>query len=188
MKKEAIRGMIFQSIEAHRSVDGLVDQIDEAANLMIQSINQGNKIISCGNGGSAAQAQHFSAELVGRFEKERKSLPSISLTTDTSNLTAIGNDYGYDQIFKRQLASLGTKGDVLICLSSSGNSPNLTEAINEAKTNGFKVINLLGKDGGRMKGSGDLDIIINSENTARIQECHILILHILAKLVEDSII
>ncbi len=183
---DQIKEMIKQSIETHGEVLNLTEQIGQSANLMISSLKQGNKIISCGNGGSAAQAQHFSAELIGRFEAERQSIPSISLTTDTSNITALGNDYGFNTIFKRQIESLGKTGDILICLSSSGNSENLIQAIQEAKSKNIKVINLLGKDGGNMRYLGDINIIISSQNTARVQECHILILHILAKLIEDS--
>lgn len=184
---EEIKSMISESIETHKLVHNLAEDIEKASIILIESLKQGNKIISCGNGGSAAQAQHFSAELVGRFEAERQAIPSISLTTDTSNITAISNDYSYDLVFKRQLESLGKPGDILICISSSGNSQNLIEAINLARSKNIKIINLLGKDGGRMKNSGNLDLIIESQNTARIQECHILILHILAKILEDSL-
>ncbi|MAG02272.1 phosphoheptose isomerase [Candidatus Pacearchaeota archaeon] len=179
--------MIFHSIEAHKLLSDLVDKIEDASNLISTAISQGNKVISCGNGGSAGQAQHFSAELIGRFEKERSALNSISLTTDTSNITAIGNDYGYENVFKRQLQGIGKPGDVLLCLTSSGNSQNLIEAINHAKLNGIKVVNLLGNDGGKMNGLGNANIIIPSENTARVQECHLLILHIFAKLIEYTI-
>lgn len=180
-----IREMINDSIKTHMLVNNFVEEIEKAIEIMINSLKQGNKILSCGNGGSAAQAQHFSAELVGRFEAERKAISSISLTTDTSNITALGNDYGFETVFKRQIEALGNQGDVLICLSSSGNSQNLIEAILEAKSKNIKIINLLGRDGGKMKRVGDVDIIIPVQNTARIQECHILILHIFAKLIED---
>ena len=186
LERSSIKDQINQSIEAHKTILDLEDQIQDTANLIINALKNGKKVLSCGNGGSAAQAQHFSAELVGRFEKEREGIPSISLTTDTSNLTAIGNDYGYNAIFKRQVESIGKPNDILICLSSSGNSENLIQALEEAKKKDIKTINLLGKDGGKMKNLADIDIIIDSENTARIQECHILILHILAKLIEDS--
>ena len=186
MSLETIKNMIDNSIETHKKVLDLVEDIEKASQILISSIKQGNKILSCGNGGSASQAQHFSAELIGRFEAERFALPSISLTVDTSNLTALGNDYGFENVFKRQVEALGNPGDVLLCLTSSGNSQNLLEAISMARLKKMKIINLLGKDGGKMKNMGDLEIIINSQNTARIQECHILILHILAKLVEDA--
>ena len=186
MKKEAISEMIFDSIETHKTLQDHVDNIDLASDILISTLKQKNKILICGNGGSAAQAQHFAAELIGRFESERKSIPCISLTTDTSNITAIGNDYGFTNIFKRQIESLGNENDVLICLTTSGNSQNLVEAINQAKQNNLKIINLLGKDGGLIKNTGNLEIIIKSHNSARIQEAHILILHIFAKLIEES--
>lgn len=163
----------------------LTDLIENAAKILIDAIKGGNKILVCGNGGSAAQAQHFSAELVGRFEAERNAMPAISLTTDTSNITALGNDYGFDYVFKRQVEALGKDGDVLFCLSTSGNSKNLIDAIPEARRKNMRVINLLGKDGGKMKGLGDLDLIVDSNNTARIQECHLLTIHMLAKILED---
>lgn len=186
MDGEKIREVISESIVVKERLHANVGEIIKSVEIMMDSLKNGKKIISCGNGGSASQAQHFSAELVGRFEKERKALPSIAITTDTSNLTALGNDYGYDVVFKRQVESLGNEGDVLICLTSSGNSQNLIEAVNEARRKKMKIINLLGKQGGKMKGTGDVDIIIPSNNTARIQECHLLILHIFAKLLEDS--
>jgi len=185
MKKEAITGMIFDSIETHKTLQDHVNNIDLASDILISTLKQNNKILICGNGGSAAQAQHFAAELIGRFESERKSIPCISLTTDTSNITAIGNDYGFDKIFKRQIESLGNENDVLICLTTSGNSQNLVEAIIQGKKNNLKIINLIGKDGGLIKNTGNLDIIIRSQNSARIQEAHILILHIFAKLIEE---
>ncbi|HJZ18761.1 MAG TPA: SIS domain-containing protein [Candidatus Nanoarchaeia archaeon] len=186
MGGEKIREIISDSIMINEKLHSHAEEILKSAEIMIYSLKNGNKIISCGNGGSASQAQHFSAELVGRFEKERKALPSIAITTDTSNLTALGNDYGYDIVFKRQIESLGGEGDILVCFTSSGNSQNLIEAINEAKKKKMKIINLLGKGGGKMKGTGDIEIIVQSDNTARIQECHLLILHIFAKLIEDS--
>jgi D-sedoheptulose 7-phosphate isomerase len=179
--------MIEKSIEVHQSLAIQSEDIKKAAEMLVSALKEKNKIFICGNGGSAAEAQHFSAELIGRFEKERTALPCIALTTDSSNLTALGNDYGFDTIFRRQIEALGNKNDVLLCLSSSGNSNNLIEAVAQAKNNNMKVINLLGKNGGKMKQSGDIDIIIASDNTARVQECHLLILHIFAKIIEDSI-
>ena len=186
MSIEAIKKMIDDSIETHKTIHNQAEKIKKASEIIITGLKQGNKILSCGNGGSASQAQHFSAELVGKFEAERSAISSISLTTDTSNLTALGNDYGFNTVFKRQVEALGNPGDVLLCLTSSGNSQNLLEAISMAQSKDMKIINLLGRDGGKMKNMGNLDIIINSQNTARIQECHILILHIIAKLVENA--
>jgi D-sedoheptulose 7-phosphate isomerase len=135
------------------------------------------KILIAGNGGSAAEAQHFSAELIGRFVKERRALPAIALTTDTSNITAIGNDYGYDRVFERQIYGLGNAGDVLVVLSTSGNSPNLLKACVAAKERNMKIIGLLGKDGGKLKDLCDFPIIIPSQSSARIQEMHLFIIH-----------
>jgi len=181
-----IKKMIDQSIETHTQVHELSNDIEKATKVMISSLKKGNKIMICGNGGSAAQAQHFTAELIGRFEADRKPIPCISLTTDTSNLTAIGNDFDFDLIYKKQVEALAKPGDILICLSTSGNSRNLIEAANKIRN--ITVINLLGRGGGKMKDTGDINIIINSQNSARIQECHILILHIFAKLIELSYI
>jgi len=181
---EIINEIINDSIETHKLMPQFKESIEKATNIMISALKKGNKIMICGNGGSASQAQHFAAELVGDFETKRKGIPSISLTADTSNLTSIGNDYGFDYVFRRQIEAIGKSGDILICLSTSGNSRNVIKAIEKIKN--IKVINLLGKDGGKMKGSGDIEIIIPSNNTARVQECHILILHIWAKLIEDA--
>lgn len=165
-------------------VETLISDIIKASNIMINALRNGNKIITCGNGGSASQAMHFTGELVGRFLKERKPLASVCLNTDVVNMTAVGNDYGYDKIFRRQIEAIGKAGDVLVCFSTSGNSENLLQAVRNIK--GINVINLLGKGGGKMKYKGDVDIIIRSNDTARIQECHLLILHILAKLIEND--
>lgn len=186
MHSEKIKELISDSIEAIKTVDNLVEDIEKAAEMMIDSLNQGNKILTCGNGGSAAQAQHLASELIGRFEAQRKAISSISLTTDTSNLTSIGNDYGFISIFKRQIEAIGKENDVLFCFTTSGDSPNIIEAINTAKLKKMKIISLLGREGGKTKGTGNIDIIVPLKNTARIQECHTLILHILSKLIEDS--
>jgi len=186
MKRE-ISGMIDGSLDSVVKVRGIMPQIEKAAKIMIDCLKKGNKIMACGNGGSSLQAMHFTGELVGKFESEsKKALAGLCLNTDVGNMTAVGNDYGYELIFKRQIEGLGRKGDVLLCFTTSGNSENLIEAINKIK--GIKVINLLGRDGGKMEGIGDVDIIVDSDSTARIQECHLLILHILAKLIEDEFV
>ncbi len=185
MKRE-ISEMIDGSLDSVVKVRWLMPQIEKAAKIMIDSLKNGNKIMSCGNGGSASQAMHFSGELVGKFLVDRRPLASVCLNSDITNMTAIGNDYGYDQIYKRQVEGIGKKGDVLVCFTTSGNSENLLQAVKNIK--GIKVINLLGKDGGKMKGTGDVDIIVYSEQVPRIQECHLLILHILAKLIEDEFV
>ena len=159
-------------------------EIIQAGNLLSEVINQGGKILVCGNGGSAADSQHFAAEIIGRFEKERKALPAIALSTDTSILTAVANDYAYDDIFSRQVEGLGQPGDILIGISTSGNSPNVLKAIRKAGTMGLKTIGLLGKKGGEIRDAVDKVVVVPHDVTARIQEAHILILHFWASLVE----
>jgi len=153
-----------------------------AVEKMYQAVNSGGKILACGNGGSAADAQHFAAELVGRFERERKELGAIALTTDTSILTAIGNDYGYDEIFSKQVRALGKPEDILLAISTSGNSKNVIFAIEAAKKIGMEVIALTGRGGGKMNellGQQDIHLCVPSDRTARIQETHLLLLHCL---------
>jgi D-sedoheptulose 7-phosphate isomerase len=156
--------------------------IASAVELMYASISQGGKILACGNGGSAADAQHFAAELVGRFERERRELGAIALTTDSSILTAIGNDYGYDEIFSKQVRALGKSEDVLLAISTSGNSKNVILAIEAAKKIGMKIVAFTGKGGGQMRevlGKEDIHLCVPSDRTARIQETHLLLLHCL---------
>ena len=152
-----------------------------------ESLAKGGTILWCGNGGSAADSQHLAAEFVGRFKKDRKALRSIALTTDTSVLTCIANDYSYEDIFSRQLEALARTGDVLIVISTSGNSENILRALKTAKELGVKTIALLGKDGGLAEAHADLAIVIPSVSTARIQEAHILIGHILCDLIEQEL-
>lgn len=182
--KEDILEMVNDSVINVEKVKNLIPEIRKTADIMINALKKGNKIITCGNGGSASEAMHFSGELVGKFLIDRKPLASVCLNTDITNMTAIGNDYGYDKIFKRQIEAIGKSGDVLVCFSTSGNSENLIQAVKNIKE--INVINLLGKGGGRMKGTGNVDIIVESNEVPRIQECHLLILHILAKLIEDA--
>jgi|TARA_Y100000034_G_C6904003_1_gene418927 D-sedoheptulose 7-phosphate isomerase len=184
--KAEISEMIDGSLDNMVKVRELMPQIEKAAKIMIDSLKNGNKIMACGNGGSAAQAMHFSGELMGKFLVDRKPLASVCLNSDITNMTAIGNDYGYEQIYRRQVEGIGRKGDVLVCFTTSGNSENLVQAVKNIK--GIKVINLLGGGGGKMKDRGDVDIVVDSDDTPRIQECHLLILHILAKLIEDEFV
>jgi len=151
------------------------------------SLKEGGALFWCGNGGSAADSQHLAAELVGRFKKDRKALRSIALTTDTSVLTCVANDYSYEDIFSRQLEALASGGDVLVAISTSGSSENVLQALKVAKKLGVKTIALLGKDGGQAKALVDLAIVIPSDSTARIQEAHILIGHILCDLIEQEL-
>lgn len=162
----------------------LLEKINKSGSRMHETILNGGKILIAGNGGSAAEAQHFSAELIARFKKERVSYPSISLTTDTSILTAIGNDYGFDRIFERQIEGLGDAKDVFIAMSTSGNSENIIKAVTKAKEKNIYTIGLLGKDGGALAGLVDEAIIIPSDETAHIQELHLLILHTWCEIIE----
>ena len=164
------------------AVDSLAAPIAEATELMLECLLGNGKILACGNGGSAADAQHFAAELVGRFEMERQGLAAISLTTDSSILTAVANDYGYQAIFDKQVRALGQPGDVLLALSTSGNSASVVEAIRAAHDNELHVVALTGKGGGQigeLLRAGDVHLCVPSERTARIQEVHALIVHCL---------
>ncbi len=172
---------------AKNSKQSLIELINQACQIVITCISNGNKVMLFGNGGSAADAQHIAAELVGRFLKERRSLPAIALTTDTSAITAIGNDYGYEHIFQRQVEGLAVAGDVLIGISTSGNSQNVVNALKYGKSFGCKTLGLSGRDGGEMNHVCNLNIVIPSLVTARIQEMHILIGHILCEAVDLSV-
>jgi D-sedoheptulose 7-phosphate isomerase len=153
------------------------DHILAQAADMAERLKRGCKILVCGNGGSAADAQHFAAELSGRYVKERRALAGLALTTDTSALTAIGNDYGYDQVFSRQVEALGRPGDLLVGISTSGNSPNVILAVEAAKSLGMRTLGLLGRDGGRLKDLVDDALVVPSTVTARIQEIHLMSYH-----------
>ena len=154
--------------------------------MAVQTLKNGGKILFCGNGGSAADAQHIAAELTGRYKTERVSLPGIALTTDTSALTAIGNDYGYDAVFERQLRGVGRSEDMLVAISTSGNSKNVANVLVAAKQMGIKTLGLSGRDGGVMNELCDLNLIIPAKDTARIQEMHILIGHIICQAIDDA--
>lgn len=178
-----------ESIATKQAVlEHLVPEIQKAATLLCNAIKSGHKLLVCGNGGSAADSQHFAAEFTCRYDKDRAPLPAISLTTDSSHLTATGNDYGYDYVFERGVNALGKPGDVLVGISTSGNSPNIIKAIQAAKQKGIYTIGLLGKGGGKMKDIPmDVQIIVPSQITAHIQEAHITIIHILCKLVDEAV-
>jgi D-sedoheptulose 7-phosphate isomerase len=160
--------------------------IEKVAAELTAVIRAGRKILICGNGGSASDAQHFAAELIGRFEKERLAFPAVALTTDTSILTALGNDYGFDFVFARQVQGLGRRGDALIGISTSGNSENVIRAVESARAAGLLTIGLLGRDGGRLQPMVDRPVTIADAKTARIQEAHIFILHFWAMLIEQN--
>ena len=189
--KDGKTNMFSQIVKDHADcISRLADMtpaIEEAAARLSGVIKNGGRIFICGNGGSAADAQHFAAELVGRFEKERAALPAVALTTDTSIITAVANDYAYDDIFARQLAGLASAQDALIGLSTSGNSENVRRASALAAEKGMLRVGLLGGDGGRLGEGVDVPLVMPSQNTARIQEMHSLILHFFAMKIESDI-
>ncbi len=188
--KEYIKDQIKKSYETKQAIyndDSLLDEIEKVARKCVELYRGPNKTILAGNGGSAADAQHIAAELVGRYGFDRPSIPSLALTTDTSNLTAIGNDYGYDKVFSRQLEGMGQKGDIFIGISTSGNSINIINAFNSAKEKGITTVALVGRDGGEMAKLADISLIVPSNSTPRIQESHILIGHILCDIIEKEI-
>lgn len=164
----------------------LEDKILEVSKTLIETLRRGNKILIFGNGGSAADAQHFSAELTGRYKAERRGLPAVALSTDTSALTAIGNDYGFDFVFSRQVEALANEGDICFGISTSGNSSNVLYAFKEGHKKGCQCIGLSGKGGGGMNSCCDLHLIVPSEHTPRIQEMHILIIHLLCQAIDEG--
>jgi phosphoheptose isomerase len=179
-----LRDAIAAATETLRALSSLEPQMAQAADVIDQCLRAGNKLLVCGNGGSAADASHFATELVVRFAKDRRALPAICLVSDSGILTAAGNDYGFDEVFARQVTAFGTAGDVLICLTTSGKSKNLIRALEEAKTRKLKTIAFLGRDGGSTVGIADLDLLIKSDSTARVQEAHQLLLHVLCEIIE----
>ena len=186
--QKGIKSMIHESIETKSLVyDKLAPKIEDAVKLIVTAFKNKKKILIAGNGGSAAMSSHIAAEFVGRYKIERKGLPCIALTTDTAILTAWANDYSYDGVFERQLEALANPGDIFIALSTSGNSINLIKAVEFSKKHGIDVIGLLGKDGGKLKNTSTIEIIVPSDNTPRIQESHLMILHIICELVDKEL-
>jgi len=171
---------------AIEAIEHLVPTIARAAEMLQRVLDENGKVLICGNGGSAADSQHFAAELVGRFRRERRALPAVALTTDTSALTAIGNDYGFEQIFSRQAEALANKGDVLIGISTSGHSANVLNAVRVARERGCRTIGLLGRDGGSIAPEVDVPLVVPSEQTSHIQEAHIVVIHLLCELLEST--
>lgn len=183
---------VKEQLQAHQALCAAMERdmvplIAETAELLVSRFKDGSKLLIMGNGGSAADAQHFAAEIVGRFKLERAALPAVALSTDTSILTAIGNDYGFDAVFSRQVEALATAGDVVIGISTSGNSPNVLKALELARGRSCRTVGLLGKDGGSIKAACDLALIVPSSDTPRIQEGHITIIHIICDLVEKAL-
>lgn len=183
--------LFISNIEEHKlavaALLGLDAAVQRAGQLAAQTLRQQGKILFCGNGGSAADSQHLASELTGRFIKDRRPLAAIALSTDTSALTCIGNDYSFDEVFARQVAGLGRKEDLLIGISTSGNSANVVRAIEEANKLGMNTVGLLGRDGGKMRAICNHSIVVPCQVTARIQECHILIGHTLCGLIEQEL-
>ena len=186
MKKEIEESILRSSSIIKESVSLSLD-IEKAIAIIVNCLKNGNKIILFGNGGSAADAQHIASEFVGRFQKERKSYPAISLTSDSSILTSLSNDYSFDSIFSRQCESLVNLNDVVIAISTSGNSKNIVKGLETAKERGAKIISLLGNSGGVIKNYSDLTIIVDSDVTAHIQEVHRVIYHTICNFVEKSL-
>jgi D-sedoheptulose 7-phosphate isomerase len=185
-----VRKQIEESIKVKKLIldnDKFLKSVIETAEVCSEALKNGNKILLIGNGGSAADAQHIAGELVNRFSFERPGLSAIALTTDTSVITSISNDYGFENLFSRQIQALGRKGDVLISLSTSGTSANILKGIEEANKTGIKTIGLTGKSGGKMADLCDICLMIPSEDTPRIQEAHILVGHILCSVIENSL-
>lgn len=187
-----VREHFAESIATKQNaVDVISESIVSAGALMSQCLLDDGKILSCGNGGSAGDAQHFSSELLNRFEMERPGLPGIALTTDSSTLTSISNDYAYEEIFSKQVRALGRAPDVLLAISTSGNSENVCRAISAAHERGMKVVALTGRDGGKMAdlyGEGDVEIRVPATRTARIQEVHLVIIHALCDLIDTTLL
>lgn len=185
---ERARALFDASIETkQRARDALPEAVAGAAAIMIECLDAGGKVLACGNGGSAADAQHFASELVNRFEADRRALAAVALTTDSSNLTSIANDFDYERVFSRQVEALGRDGDVLLAISTSGNSGNVLKAMESARGLGMRVVAFTGRDGGAMAGlmgEGDVELRVPADSTARIQEVHLLLIHAICDLLD----
>jgi len=186
--KQKVISILKEDIDLkNKVVKDLTGKIEEAIKMIIEALKSGKKVLFFGNGGSAADAQHMACELVARYKKERKALPAIALSTNTSVLTAVSNDYSFDVVFSRQIEALGEKNDVAFGISTSGNSKNVIKGVEAAKAKGLKTIGLLGCDGGSIKDLVDLPIIVPARSTPRIQESHLTIEHIICELVEEEL-
>jgi D-sedoheptulose 7-phosphate isomerase len=185
--KAEIQRMLQKSIKIQKELQNQVDIIQQIADVLIETLRMGKKILICGNGGSAADAQHMAGELVGRFLIDRPPYRAIALTTDTSTLTALANDYGYESVFSRQVDALADAGDALIALSTSGNSPNILQAVESAKALGAATIGLSGQDGGKLKEMADVCLCVAADDSPSIQEGHGVVIHILCALIEQAL-
>ena len=169
------------------TLDTCADAIVAAASIFVDRLRAGHRVLAFGNGGSAADAQHFAAELTGRYERDRPGLPAIALGANSSDVTAIGNDFGFDQVFARLVEAHGAAGDVAVAISTSGDSPNVLEGVGTARARGLHTIGLVGRGGGKLAGAVDVPIVVPSDRTPRIQEVHIAVIHLLCELVEEAL-
>jgi len=178
---------VQEHVALFQGLAGLCVQVEQAGGLIAAALRDGRKLMLCGNGGSAADSQHIAAEMAGRFIKDRRPLAAVALSTDTSTMTCIANDYTFDEVFSRQVLGLGRAGDCLLAISTSGNSRNVVRAAEVARAGGIQVVGLLGRDGGALRGLCDVALVVPSQTTARIQEAHIFLGHTLCALVEDAL-
>ena len=186
--KQTIKNEFLSHLEViNLTIETMQEKLEQASLLVVETLKNGNKVLLCGNGGSAADAQHIAAELVGRYKSDRRGLPAIALTTDTSILTSVGNDYGYEKIFDRQVEALANKGDLIIGISTSGNSKNIVNALKLGRELDCKTLGFSGREGGVMNELCDVNLIVPSNNTPRIQEMHILFGHIICQIVDDEL-
>ena len=185
---QSIREQLDASCAVIQSLSTQAELIDRIAALACDTLVAGRLVLTCGNGGSATDAQHLAEELIGRYRGNRRALPAVALTADTAALTCIANDFGYEQVFARQVEALARPGDLLVCFSTSGNSPNIVAALQAARARGAQSVALLGKDGGAARGMADLTLVVASDDTARIQEAHLQVLHYLCEVVEAAVL
>lgn len=187
-RDEELRKAVAESAATVSSLEGLVEPLSKAADLVAECLRAGHRLIVFGNGGSAAQAQHIAAELVGRFRNERRALAAIALTADTAVLTALANDYGVEEVFARQIRALGQPGDVALAISTSGNSPNVLKALDAAREGGLSTLGWTGGQGGAMRARVDLCLCVPAGSTPRIQEAHLVLAHLFCYLLESSVL
>lgn len=185
--KPVLPRFVAEACRVLQSLTAQADAFEKIAAAAVRTLNSGGKILTCGNGGSAADAMHLAEELVGRYKGKRRALPAFCLNSDPALLTCIANDFGFDEVFARQVEGLAGKEDLLVCFSTSGNSPNIVRALQSARKCAVKSVALLGKDGGRAKGMADFEIIVAGPDTGRIQEAHTLLLHAMLEVIEQEI-